>query len=147
MNNKLKLLQVAGIVMMFGAIGGALISVRAATMPRPVVQTESGKCLTGGIPVRMADCSESTAQTWERTQDQPLVNAGRCLDIDRARGSSVQMADCDGSKYQRWHVNESGALVNLASADCLQPKLGGQDGVLDMAACSGALAQRWTVQD
>jgi hypothetical protein len=93
--------------------------------------------------VRIADCDGSQSQAWQRDQDQPLEQAGRCLDIDRADGKNVRLSDCDGSKYQRWHFDERGAFVNLSNAECLQPVAENKAGILETAPCTGGVTQQF----
>ncbi|MET9956082.1 TIM-barrel domain-containing protein, partial [Streptomyces sp. NPDC006339] len=131
----------------------AEISALGRTVPLPVgatlVNGASGSCVdlpysatTPGTEPTLYTCHGGANQRWTFTSAGTLTGKdGVCLD---GSASTVTIRGCDGSATQKWQLGPE--LSVTSGGRCLAPvRSGTANGTkLELAACTGGAAQRWT---
>ncbi len=103
---------------------------------------DNGRLTNNGNPIQVYTCNGTAAQIWTVAANGSLQVIGKCM---RVANSQVVLWDCDGSSGEIWHSG-NGFLVNPATGKCLDdPRWTMSGGHLDVARCSGAANQRWTL--
>lgn len=123
----------------------------------PITGTQTGKCVddrgagTGnGTAIQIYLCNGTSAQSWTVVPDHTLQVLTDCMDVvngGTSSGTLVQLHTCNGTGAQQWNQNAAGELVNPESGLCLtDPGNGTTNSTqLDIAACTGAVGQLWTL--
>jgi len=132
--------------------GVALVtgSITNAAMP--------GKCLDNlafdqddGNPIVSWECTGTDNQLWSAVPNTDRTLAlrvhSKCLDVTSSgttNGTLVQLWTCNNSGAQKWVVNGT-ALVNPNSGRCLDAGDLSAGRRLQIADCSGSIAQQWHI--
>lgn len=117
-----------------------------------------GKCVdnyqfdqSDGNPIVSWECTGTDNQLWSAVPNTDNTMAlrvhGKCLDVTSsgtANGTLVQLYTCNNSAAQKWVVN-GGALVNPNSGRCLDGGDLTDAQRLQIADCSGSVAQQWHI--
>ncbi|MFF5970341.1 TIM-barrel domain-containing protein [Streptomyces sp. NPDC012769] len=131
----------------------AEISALGRAVPLPadatLVNGASGSCVdlpysatTPGTEPTLYTCHGGANQRWTFTSAGTLTGKdGVCLD---GSGATVTVRACDGSAPQKWQLGPE--LSVTSGGRCLAPiRSGTANGTkLELAACTGGAAQRWT---
>jgi predicted alpha-1,2-mannosidase len=122
-----------------------------------ITETSTGKCVddrgsgtSNGTAVQIYTCNGTSAQSWTVVPDHTLQVLTDCLDVKdggTAGGTLVQLHTCNGTGAEQWVPDAAGELVNPQSGRCLtDPSANGTKGTqLDIATCTGAAGQVWTL--
>ncbi len=108
---------------------------------------DSAGLTDNGNPIMADKCDGTAGQVWTVEADGTLQVIGKCMQITaQTPGSQVELWDCDGSASEVWRTGSHGSLVNVATGLCLDNPQWKTSGVrLDIADCSRAPSQRWTL--
>ncbi|HLL66802.1 MAG TPA: ricin-type beta-trefoil lectin domain protein [Micromonosporaceae bacterium] len=133
----------------------ASLTAPSGTTTGRLANAQYGTCLdvTGantapGTTTVLWTCHTGANQQWTRTAAGELrVFGSSCLDVSggaTAAGSRVIIYTCKGSSNQKWTVRADGTILGVGSNRCLAPV--GTGTAMQLADCSTAASQRWTVQ-
>jgi Ricin-type beta-trefoil lectin domain len=138
----------------------------AATTKRPApappaptgdIRSAAGGCLdvagghqTNGTRLMAYQCHVPTTsnQTWTVAADGTIRALGKCMKIGAdgvSAGAPIVLWDCDGAASEVWRVGPSQSLANPGSQKCLRDTDGNANSYLELAPCSGASDQKWTL--
>jgi hypothetical protein len=109
---------------------------------------DNGRVTPNGNPIQVYGCNGTPAQAWTVQPDATLQVLGKCLEVTApTAGGRTELWDCDGDATQIWRSGAGGSLVEVASGLCLDvPGASSQWGTqLDLAPCTGAAEQAWTL--
>jgi predicted alpha-1,2-mannosidase len=122
-----------------------------------ITENGTGKCAddagsgtSNGTHIQVYTCNGTDAQSWTVAPDHTLQVLDDCMDVTDAgttTGTLVQLHTCNGTGAQQWEATSSGELVNPESGLCLTDPSGeGTNSTqLEIAACTGATGQLWTL--
>ncbi|WTW95278.1 ricin-type beta-trefoil lectin domain protein [Streptomycetaceae bacterium NBC_01309] len=119
----------------------------AVGLPRGAVTSGlPGMCLAAPVDGRtpgVATCDASPAQEWTKSDNNTLVQDGRCLEA--GRNGAVYLAKCTNVAAQQWQAGPDDSLVSTASGKCLaagDPEPG-RPSVPRVQSCERGAAQTW----
>ena len=121
-----------------------------------ITETSTGKCVddsgsgtSNGTAIQIYTCNGTSAQSWTGAPDHTWQVLTDCMDVTggaTTSGTLIQLHTCNGTGAEQWVQNSVGELVNPQSGLCLTDPSAGTKGTrLDIAACTGAAGQRWTL--
>ncbi len=110
---------------------------------------DSSADTSNGNPIQMWGCNQTSAQNWTLAANSTIQVFGKCMTVNNGGttdGSPVVLWDCTGAGSQIWRLEANGELFNPASSRCLEdPNSGGWGTQLDIATCTDAADQQWTL--
>jgi Ricin-type beta-trefoil lectin domain len=109
---------------------------------------DNGRMTANGNAIQVFGCNGTPAQAWTIQPDATLQVLGKCMGVTKpAPSGQTVIWDCDGDATQQWRQGPANSLVNMASGLCLEdPNANSQWGTqLDIAPCTGAADQAWTL--
>lgn len=108
---------------------------------------DNGRVTTNGNAIQLYGCNGTSAQSWMVQPDGTVEVLGKCLQVTKpAAGGMAELWDCDHSATEVWRTGANDSFVNVASGLCLDvPSSHIWGRQLDIATCTGAPDQHWTL--